>query len=325
MKMRIGTKKWLITAFILLVVGLLMFAIVMTANGWSLLALQSVKYETNTHEITEEFKSISISTDTSDIVFAPSDDGKVKVVCYENPNDGHTVNVDDGTLKITKLDERKWYEHVGVNFSQTKVTIYLPEAEYGSLTITASTADITDTAKNLKFDSVDITLSTGDVKFFSSAKESLTVKASTGDIRLEGASARTVTLTVTTGDITIKDVMCDGDFSTTSSTGKVHIDNLKCKNLNSKGTTSDITLKDATVENKFSIERTTGDVTLDGCDGGEIVIKTGTGNVVGTLLTGKMFSAKASTGKIDVPESTIGGKCQITTSTGDIKIKINKQ
>jgi len=63
-------------------------------------------------------------------------------------------------------------------------------------------------------------------------------------------------------------------------------------------------------------------VEFTACDAGEIVIETDTGDVEGTLLSDKIFITETDTGRIDVPKTTTGGRCQITTDTGDIKIKI---
>ena len=66
------------------------------------------------------------------------------------------------------------------------------------------------------------------------------------------------------------------------------------------------------------VEPDSGDVLFDGCDAGEIEIETSTGDVKGTLLSEKIVFASASTGRVQVPEWISGGKCKITTSTGDI-------
>ena len=72
------------------------------------------------------------------------------------------------------------------------------------------------------------------------------------------------------------------------------------------------------------MERDTGDITFDKCDASDIYIKTSTGDVKGTLLTEKVFYTQTSTGNIDVPKTVNGGRCEITTSTGNIKINIQK-
>jgi hypothetical protein len=44
--------------------------------------------------------------------------------------------------------------------------------------------------------------------------------------------------------------------------------------------------------------------------------------VKGSLLTDKIFVTQSDTGKVDVPETVSGGKCKVTTDTGDIRIEI---
>jgi len=40
------------------------------------------------------------------------------------------------------------------------------------------------------------------------------------------------------------------------------------------------------------------------------------------LLTDKVFITKTDTGSINVPDSITGGRCEIKTDTGDIKITV---
>ena len=75
---------------------------------------------------------------------------------------------------------------------------------------------------------------------------------------------------------------------------------------------------------RIDITRSTGDVYFDGCDAAEVCVVTDTGSVKGTLLTDKIFQVYTRTGKINVPEYWEGGKCKITTSTGNVKISIGE-
>ncbi|MCQ2427410.1 MAG: DUF4097 domain-containing protein, partial [Clostridia bacterium] len=83
-------------------------------------------------------------------------------------------------------------------------------------------------------------------------------------------------------------------------------------------------LKNVVTEGTIAIERSTGDVRFEGCDADELEISTDTGDVTGSLLSSKVFIAHSDTGRIDVPETTSGGKCKITTDTGDIKLSVKK-
>ena len=51
--------------------------------------------------------------------------------------------------------------------------------------------------------------------------------------------------------------------------------------------------------------------------------KTYTGDVEGSVLTDKVFIVRTDTGRIDVPKSITGGRCEITTETGNIKISVS--
>ena len=317
--MRTKTKVWLIIAVTLVLLGGILFAGVMSTLGWDFSKLSTAKYETNTYEINEAFNAVSMNTDTADIVFAASDDGTCKVVCYEQENAKHSAVVENNTLTIRVADQREWYQYIGINFSTPKITVYLPQNPYTALLIKESTGAI-EMPKDFKFEDVDISLSTGDVKFFASVSDVLKISTSTGAIHVENISAGALDLSVSTGKVTVTGVDC-GDVKINVSTGKTNMTDIRCKNLISSGDTGDISLKNVIATEKFSIERSTGDVKFDACDATEIWVETDTGDVTGKLLSEKIFITETSTGDVHVPKSTNGGKCEITTSTGDIHIK----
>lgn len=280
--MKKSTKIWLITATSLVALGCIMFSVAMTKIHWDFTKLSTVKYETNTYEVTDDFNSISMLTDTADILFVQSDDKICKVVCYEMSDMKHTTTVQNNTLTINVTDEREWYDHIGITLGSPKITVYLPKTEYDSLAIKEDTGDI-EVPKDFKFGSIDIATSTG--------------------------------------DITVSGITCEDDLKINVSTGKVNLTDIKCKSFISDGSTGDISLNNVIATEKFSIERSTGDVKFDACDATEIWVETDTGDVTGKLLSEKIFITQTSTGDVHVPKSTNGGKCEITTSTGDIYIK----
>lgn len=323
--MRTTTKVWLVIATSLVLIGGILFAGVMSTLGWDFIELSTVKYKTNTYEINKAFDSVSINTDTADIVFAFSDNGVCKVECHEEENAKHSVTVEDGTLTVALIDERSVYDfigYIGLNFGSPKITVYLPKAEYSSLLVKEDTGDI-EIPKAFIFKDVDISLSTGDVDFCASASEVVKIKTTTGDIRVGNISAGALDLSVSTGKVTASGVSCEGDITVGVSTGKVNLADIACKSVISSGNTGDIYLNNAIATEKFSIERSTGDVKFYSCDAAEIYVKTDTGDVNGTLLSDKVFIAETGTGSIHVPNSITGGKCEIATNTGDINIGVN--
>ena len=321
--MKTTTKSWLIAAVLLIIIGAVIFTVSLIAYNGDLSSFSTVKYQTNEHEISEEFTDISINTTTANIVFYPSDDSSCKVTCYERENEIHTVKVEDGTLKITYVDEREWYEHIGINIGSSRVTVYLPAYEFSSLTIREDTGNVTLTS-DFGFETIDIKSSTGHIHCDEATAESIKIRTSTGKIELTSIECSSLDLKVSTGNITVSEAKCDGDIKIEVSTGRTKLVGVSCKNLTSKGDTGDITLKKVVATEKLSVTRSTGDVIFDACDAAEISAKTSTGDVSGTLRSSKVFITETDTGDVDVPKSTEGGRCEITTSTGDIEITVSE-
>lgn len=315
------TKIWLVIATSLIAMGCIIFGGAMTVAKGDFKKLSTVNYESNEYEINKKFSNIAIETDTAEIKFALAADGKCRVECYEERKAKHSVTVEEDILVINMINEKSWYDYIGINIGTPKIAVYLPEAEYAELFIKESTGNIA-MPKEFQFNSVDISLSTGDVDFLASASELMKIKASTGKIRVENVFAGEINLATTTGEIIVSDVECEGDIRIDVSTGKVNLKDIQCKNLTSKGSTGNITLRNVIATEKFSIQRSTGDVSFDGSDAAEIFVETDTGNVKGTLLTNKVFITHTDTGRVNVPKTVTGGKCEINTDTGNIKIDI---
>lgn len=300
--MRKTTKISLLIAILLILAGGILFVCTMATLHWDFTGLSTIQYKTNTYVVTEEFQDITIDSEIADILFLPTYEGRCRVVCDEETNTKYIVEVVDGTLTIEFVSDKSisdYIRNIGINLYSPKLTIYLPKAEYQQLTIREDTGDI-KLLGDFHFESMDLSLHTGDVSCYASVSGLMKIKTTTGDIRVENVSADEVELTVSTGD--------------------VHLEDLQCNTLQSSGNTGDIQLTDVIVKETISIIRTTGDVRFRGSDASTILVETDSGDVTGTLLTDKVFTTHTRTGDVDVPKTTIGGSCQITTSTGDIHI-----
>ncbi|MBR2446377.1 MAG: DUF4097 family beta strand repeat protein [Clostridia bacterium] len=308
----------LIVAGALVLFGAGLFAGAMTAVGWDFSILNTYEVVNNTYDVDEPFTNISIDTDTVDIRFAKSSDGKCRVATRDTSNHIYSVAVEDGTLHI-RVDFKGLFE-IGIGVYDSFVTVYLPEDAYGALTIKEDTGDI-EIPGNFSFESMDIELDTGDVVSHADVTGTCRIEATTGDIKVENASVGALALRTTSGDIAVSDVVCAGNFSANVRTGDTFLTNLICTDLTSTGTTGELKLTNVITSGKIDIMRDTGDVTFEGADAASIKVETSTGDVTGTLLSDKIFRYKTSTGRVELPPTTTGGICEITTDTGDIQIE----
>ena len=350
-------KKWLVTAGVLMLMGCLIFTMSGCASGWSF----GGKHVEKSVEVTDAFSDIDITSDTADITFSSSTDGSCKVVYYNNKKISYSVSVENGVLKIKPEGRRNWLGKF-FDFGKSSLTIYLPGSEYGSLSIKEDTGDIEIT--DYKFENVDIKLSTGDVDIKNITTGDFSLKLSTGDVSINGITCSNFVTTGDTGDISVNNLTangnatierstgdvnvntatvsgnlysktstgnnnvclanCGGDIEVKVSTGKSLLSDITCANLTTTGDTGNLSMSNVIASGKFSIERSTGDVHFDRCDAAEIYVTTDTGDVSGTLLSEKVFVINTDVGKVQVPESYSGGKCKITTDTGDVKISIGQ-
>jgi len=276
----------------------------------------------NTYADLSSFSNINIDLDTADLQFEVAADGKPKVVCTEAKKQLHEVKSENNTLTIKAHDQRRWYEKV-LNFSYFKrnIVIYMPAGTYTDAVIKASTGDI-NIPHDFSFNTLNVKTSTGDSRIKSDVATSTYVEASTGNVTLSEMSTKELNIKTSTGNIYLEKVNVETSVTVNASTGKVKTNELKAKNFSSNTSTGDVRMTNSIMEENIDIKTSTGDVNFDGADAATLHIKTSTGDVKGTLLTSKIFQAKSSTGKINVPTSTTGGLCEVETSTGDIVLSI---
>ena len=173
--MKKGTIIWLSLATAFVLIGCIIFAGAMSTVNWDLSKLSTSKYETNTYEITEDFKNISINTETADVKFVLANNDKCTVECYEDKKLKHSAKVNDGTLCIDVDNNKSWYDFISFNFTSPKLTVYLPEKEYISLLVNESTGDV-EVSDAFKFENVNISVSTGSVNFAADVNNLLKIK-----------------------------------------------------------------------------------------------------------------------------------------------------
>ena len=319
-----NTRNWLIIGISLLLVGSAIFVGGMSVLKWDFSKLSTQKFVSNEYEVTEEYENIKIVSKDSKVELIASNNEQTKVVLYEREKSLHTVLVEENTLKIEINDERAWYDFVGFNFKTPSVKVYLPSEKYKDFSVDNKTGAI-KIPSDFIFENVDIKVSTGNVESSASVLNDIKIKTTTGKIELANLSAKNVDLTVSTGKIEIENITVTEDIKIKVSTGESELENVTCRNLTSNGSTGDLNLENVVGSGIFNIERDTGDVEFENCDANELIIVTDTGDVTGNLLTEKIFLIDTDTGRKIVPESLSGGRCKITTDTGDVIISIGRE
>ena len=335
--MKKGKKAAIIVAAALIVIGLLICFLGFSAMEYDYTGLNTANFVTNSNVITESFSHIEVDVETADVHFVRADDSSCKIVSKETDKITCSAAVENDTLVIRELDRRQWYDHIGIFWGEIEITVYLPKTEYETLSIISNTGDI-EAAKDFSFGNAEIVTNTGDVSFSAAVKNQLEITSDTGDIIAQGLSPQTlrlktdtgsiaasslkihedVQIVTDTGNITVSSLEIHEDIQIGTDTGKVEISDAECANFFAESDTGDIMMENVIVSGEVRMESRTGDIRLLACDADTLSIETDTGDVSGTLLTEKVYITQTDTGDIDVPKTIKGGRCEVTTDTGDI-------
>ena len=273
----------LIALLVVAIGGVLLFA-GLSAVRFNVKDLDKTTFVTSHYDFDGPVREIDVEGRTVDVALLPAENGRCRVVCTETEREKYTVTLADGTLTVRPAEEgRLSWTSFLSLFKSPKLTVYLPAGSYERLKVTLSTGDVA-ADRSLAFGQLEVELSTGDLTLSGVRAETVTVRGRTGDVHLSDMTPKTAAITLSTGDVTLTNVVCSGD--------------LRC-------------------------ETSTGDIRLTDVDGANLYLKASTGDVTGTVLTDKTFVTDTSTGKVSVPATAASGRCEVRTSTGDIRISVN--
>lgn len=317
--MKKSKKIALIVAIVLIVSGIVVSLIAFFSVDFDAAKLTTPVYE-NTYTVDEEFSGISIKELDGDIRFMPAEDDICTIVCYEEENVFHTVDVVNDTLVIDKEDNRKWYEHIGFYTEETEMLVYLPKDHYEKLEVSASSGDVVLT-NEFVFDDADISLSSGSVDIGTNIKNSLKIETSSGNVNIINPSSENMNIKTSSGKVTIESVSV-GNIDVVTQSGDIYVKDAGSENMYLESSSGEVVMDSVVNVGDLEVVTQSGEVEMIESDAKSIYIKTSSGDVSGSLLSDKIFVCETDSGEVDVPISADGGRCEVKTSSGDIEFTI---
>ena len=336
--MKSGMKAAIIVAVILVVVGLVIAVGAMALTGFNFEKLSTKEYRTTVLKPSGSFDRIDVNITTADVSFIPSEDGTCTVTCTDDENVEYTAEVKDAVLTVKCRKIRKGADFLSVSAVEAKVTVALPGKTYAALSAETDTGDVLIPA-DFALGNVKLITDTGDAVCEAAVAGSLEFRSDTGDFRGENLRGKEARLESKTGAVQLSAAEVSGALTVAEHTGRVRLTEVSCGSGKLTTTTGSVTLERVTASGELAVETdtgnvkliggdagtlrvktNTGDLTFDGADAGAIYAETDTGDVTGSLRSEKVFLTETDTGKVSVPRTITGGRCEITTNTGDIKI-----
>ena len=327
-------KSFLITAFVLILAGGLLFLFALSRVGFDVRKFGSREYETEEIPLTEPFTSIR--TDLMDCSLILSDDpwDNMHAVVTCSADAPVTLTVERGVLTVTQKDTRPWYRRIGFFvFGGASVELYLnhdlrPDlhaesmsgdfsagglAGFGSAKVKTVSGEIV--WNGAAADKLEVRTTSGDISLYkTSVPRGITADTTSGDVVLNDCGTEnTLFVHTTSGDIQFKNVAAEGPLTVETVSGQTKAEGVTAKGVtNLKSTSGDFLLGDFVVSETCHIKTTSGDVHFLRSSAEDFRVQTVSGDVTGTLLT----EADHQWGKGDQQ----GMGWSVTTSSGYVSI-----
>ena len=347
----------------LILAGLACIAVGLGLGGHESLLGEDPSLVTTTLTPEGEFTSISVDTITADVEFLYTEDGICRVEARDRQGITYTAKILDSTLLIRAEDHRSWMDHIeffGVSQNPT-VTVYLPAKSLKALTVDVTTGDVSIPRDFTFSGNVAMSAGSGDLTLLAAVEGDTSLETTTGDITVEGKH-KTVTASATTGDIILRhvdakelnasvttgsvkvqkavavavstvsgtgdvileDVITDDAIRVTTTTGDQQLLRVLCGSMTLRAGSGDVPLTESVTLGHAAVKTTTGDVTFVRSDAVTLSVDVTTGDVTGSLLTSKIFSVVSTSGSVNVPQFSVGGLCEIKTTSGSVRITIEE-
>ncbi|MGN0593138.1 MAG: DUF4097 family beta strand repeat-containing protein [Ruminococcus sp.] len=324
--MKRAKKIWIIAAVIAIVAGLIISFCVFFMWNFDFSRMSTIQLETNTYFVDEAFRSIRIEGAECDVRLVPSDQAYCEVVCTEKEHVSNTIKVSDDTLIITRKDNRKWYESIGIDWNtcDMELTLYLPESDYETLYVKSLSGD-TEIPASFTFSETELYSSSGDIVYKAATEQNLTAETSSGDVAIRDLTAESIHMESSSGSVKISSVTVKNKLTIQTVSGDITLSDVHAKELSAECSSGDMAFSHVIALNNIRLESVSGDIHLNKSDAEALWLKTSSGDVSGSLLSDKIFLTQTSSGDVDVPACVSGTPCEITTSSGDIKIAIQPE
>ena len=209
---------------------------------------------------------------------------------------------DDGSCKIVCHETEKLKHSATVQDGTLVIKTANSRKWYDHIGIFTGGYKMTVYLPENEYISLQIRTDTGDVDLPDTFRfDNIQIESSTADIHCRASVASQIDIQTSTGTVTLSHVQCKR-IAVDTDTGDVKLENCDA--------------------DRMDIESDTGDVKLASCNADSIDIETDTGDVTGTLRSEMVFICETDTGRVKVPKTTSGGRCRISTDTGDIIINL---
>ena len=326
-------KKYLVAA-IMLTMGIVVFLAGFAVAGFDLKNIGTESpYEERYFTADGDVDFIWIKDSNMPIEFRSSDDDQIHILYFENEETRYTIDSENGSLKMRKNTNRKWFHwFFTIDFASwdTKVVVSIPRSYRGTIEVTTSngrvefsdirTEQLTAGTSNARIELRDVGI-TGDLK----------LENSNGSVLVNGVSVeRDFFAQTSNARISVDKTEIGGNGVCRTSNGVIRVADSTAQSFDLDTNNGQIDLERMSAASDLSAETSNSDIQLTEADvGRSITCISSNGDIKGSIV-GKMedfsITSDTSNGKNNLPTHTDSGakEADIRTSNASINIDFVK-
>ena len=313
-------RPLVIVGIILASLGLCLVLSGLIVSKFDLHDFCTIHYERKSQEISDSFSNLTVKNDVADITVRTSPDNVCRIESDESDLIFNEITVKDGTLSITRIDKRHWYEKViSLSFVSPKIIVYLPAKSYNALTVFGKTGDLTADVTS-PVTTLRLSGTKGNIFCRANPKNSLVATTTTGDVKIFESSTAACTVTATKGKVSVWDIKA-GELTLSAASGDLRLANVDADRIKATTTKGKIILIDTIAKSDLNLKSTTGKVSLRRADARHIFIETTRGSVIGTICSDKIYDVTSAKGSLVYPSSAGSDTCTVRTTKGSVKLE----
>lgn len=178
----------------------------------------------------------------------------------------------------------------------------------------------------LAADKLEMGTGSGDINaVYVTVKQQAEIQTLSGEIHLSEVKADALKANTSSGGLELACVQVAGQAMLETASGDISLVDMIAQALKVKTGSGDVEAHSAVVSGEAEFAAVSGDVHLKYSEADVIWIQTVSGDVEGSFLSPKHFVTHTVSGNVRVPASDAsGGSCQVTTTSGDIRIRVTK-
>ena len=278
-------------------------------------------YRSIAHDRNKNFNDVIIHVDHADVVIARAEDDRCKVLVCENKEAPNVVTRTSEALSVVTKDDRGLVKRIFSSKKADKITILLPQSSYRSLYVNIKSGSLA-VSGGLSFENLEAAIMSGNLNLNAEVTNAANVDIMKGNLQTYKTTIGELTSAISSGEIILDTTRVAGNIETSIARGNLIAREVVCGSISSDVANGKNDLTGLVAEESMSLSIATGKIILDGCDAKEIHADVAVGDISGSLLSDKIFTAKAGVGKVNVPTTADGGRCNAKVSVGSIDLKI---